>query len=194
MCLTYSTGGEGGGAEAPKAPPWIRHCSWSMPINIMSMILLIICICICINTYTTYKISLAGFNSTPPMEESTYCQCWIAGLKLTTVFAFTISSSSWFQCITLLMNNEFLYCSVLHFWWRMSSCIAQYYTVDEEWVLVLLSITLLMKNEFLYCSVLHCWWTMSSCIAQYYTVDEEWVLVLLSITLLMNNEFLYCSV
>ena len=100
----------------------------------MSMILLIICICICINTYTTYKISLAGFNSTPPMEESTYCQCWIAGLKLTTVFAFTISSSSWFQCITLLMNNEFLYCSVL-------LSIAQYCSV-------LLSIAQ-------YCSVLH---------------------------------------
>ena len=64
--------------------------------------------------YTTYKISLAGFNLMPPTVESAYCQCWIAVLKLSTVFACTISSSNWFQCITLLMKNEFLYCSVLH--------------------------------------------------------------------------------
>ena len=47
-------------------------------------------------------------------RESTYCRGWRAVLKLSTVFACTISSSSWFQCITLLMKNEFLYCSVLH--------------------------------------------------------------------------------
>ena len=71
-----------------------------------SVRILLSTVCICYVEDTWYSYSTG--------ERSSIDWCRTGDLKLSTDFEHTIFQSSWFQDITDLMKNEFLYCSVLY--------------------------------------------------------------------------------
>jgi hypothetical protein len=79
--------------------------------------LAIVHFCICLNTLKIPILALIQRE-----RERTYWWCRRADLKLSSQVALTMFSCRWFHSNIILLKNEFLYCSVLH-WILSKDCL-----------------------------------------------------------------------